>query len=116
LSLSFYALNVYIENIKHCFESFAESKNFSGLFIMRIVNSRNFDQQFHIVAELALETKQHDTKQFVSHILKTLPAINSEYGKLLQSIGKRAHPKVSLVPYGKLDTIPGKKHRWVRKG
>ncbi len=116
LSLSFYALNVYIENIKHCFESYAEAKSFSGLFTMRVANSRNFDQQFHIVAELALETKQHDTKQLVLHILKTLPTINSEYGKLLQSLGKRAHPKVSLVPYGKLDTIPGKKHRWVRKG
>lgn len=115
LSLSFYALNVYVENIKYCFETYPNIKKLSGLFIMRIESSKNYDQEFHIVVELARGVANHNDAKMVEHVVKTLPQVNSEYSKLLSSIAHRAHPKIRFVQYGTIETIPGKKHRWVKR-
>lgn len=117
LSLTFYALNVYVENIKHCLESFKGAHELSGLFIMRVGHTKNMDQQFELLVELGHKTTPvHTTpKALVKHVTQTLQTINTEYAKLYSVLGTAAAPKVVVVVYGDLDTIPGRKHRWVKR-
>lgn len=117
LSISLYALNIYVENIKLALETSDESQFLSGFFSMRVGYARDLNQQFEIIIELARGIKPSTTisRHLVSHIVMTLRRINSEYAKLHSVIGQRALPKIRLVSYGEIETIPGKKHKWVKR-
>ena len=117
LSLTFYALNIYVENIKHCLESFVLAAQFSGLFVMRVGHTENFDQRFEIVVETArgVMPQPKIASKLGEHIVHTLRTVNSEYAKLYSSIGERALPHVEIVPFGSVETVPGRKHRWVKR-
>ena len=117
LSLSLYAFNVYVENIKHCLERYPRPKELSGLFSMRVEHDESFDQQFEIAVELArgVSPTRKSAHELAEHIARTLRTVNSEYNKTYDSLGKRVHPHVTLIPYGAMDTLPGRKHRWVKR-
>jgi phenylacetate-CoA ligase len=117
LSLTFYALNIYIENIKYCLESFPLNEHFSGLYSMRVNNDERLDQQFEIIVELARGTEPNAelSKKLAEYVAAKLCQVNSEYAKLHSSLGKRADPSITFVTYGELDTMPGRKHRWVKR-
>jgi phenylacetate-CoA ligase len=117
LSLSFYALMIYVENMKYCLETYPKARQLSGLFIMRVSHNRKLDQEFEITIELArgVAPQRAMTTSLAAHVVRTLPKVNTEYAKLSSALGKRVWPKVTLVPYGTLNTMPGKKHRWVKR-
>jgi phenylacetate-CoA ligase len=118
LSISLYALNIYVENIKQALDTWHESEYLSGLFTMRVGHTRDLNQQFEIVIELArgVEPSSAMGRQIAGHTVATLRKVNTEYAKLHATVGRRALPKVRLVRYGEIETMPGRKHKWVRRG
>ena len=117
LSISLYALNIYVENIKQALETWHETHFLSGMFTMRVGNTRELDQQFEIVVELArgIEPDSVRARHIGKHIVETLKQVNSEYAKLHATVGKRALPKVKLVRHGSIETMPGRKHKWIKR-
>lgn len=118
LSISFYALNIYVENLKRAFENFVHASFLSGLFTMSIGHDDNMDQRFDITVELArgVETPDGFLEALKQNAIKILCDLNSEYSKLYAALGARAEPCIKLVHYGKIQTTPGRKHRWVQRG
>lgn len=116
-SISFYALNIYVENLKRAFENFAQSHSLSGLFTMSIGHDDNMDQRFDVSVELAHDAVPHDgfLEALKQNTVKILCAVNSEYAKLHATLGSRAEPCIQLVDYGQIQTTPGRKHRWIKK-
>ena len=117
LSISFYALLIYVENVKRALENSSFTDELSGLFRMGISHTEKLDQQFDITIELAraVESSKQMSQKLTDEIVATLRKVNSEYAKLLHSIGDRALPVVQLVPFGHIETIPGRKHKWVKR-
>ncbi len=117
LSISLYALMIYVENVKRALENSSLTDQLSGLFRMGVSHNGKLDQQFDIAVELARAAKSSAqmVQKLTDEVVSTLSKVNSEYAKLLASIGDRARPVVELVPFGKIDTIPGRKHKWIKK-
>lgn len=117
LSLSFYALMLYVENIKYALERSHHERLLSGLFTMHVDQNKNLDQELHITIELdrGVSNKREYASHIAAELTEVLPKINSEYGKLYAAIGDRAKPKVTVVTHGKIQTTPGRKHRWVKR-
>ena len=95
---SLYAVLIYPENIKKALLQESLSKFTSGRFVMSIKHKKNLDQYLELVVELRSDAKA--TKELHNLIEKGVMNIlsqdNFEYRKLLNSIGRRAHPKVIL--------------------
>lgn len=117
LSISLYALQIYVEHLKAIFEKAPFSPKLSGLFVMGVELTENLDQRFAISVELSRGKNPNALlkKEIATYVVRELGTINSEYARLCQAIGRKAVPKISLLPYGKLDTVPGRKHKWVRR-
>lgn len=117
LSISLYALNIYVENIKHALEHSLYRSHLSDLFTMQVGHTDNLDQQFQIVIELArdVEPSATLTESLTKEMVGILCKLNSEYAKLHSVVGERAVPKVTLVRHGEIETIPGRKHKWVKR-
>lgn len=117
LSVSLYALNIYIENIKYALESSQHTPHLSGLFTMHVSQKDNLDQKFEIVVELSKETtpSQALADALAKEIVSKVSLVNSEYAKLHSSISEKAHPHITLVRHGDIQTTPGRKHKWVKR-
>ena len=117
LSVSLYALQIYVENIKSTLENFKNSSKLSGLFIMSVDHTPTLDQQFNIVVELSEGIKASDDlrKEITVQVVNELQKLNTEYAKLYASMGERATPKIRLVKFGEINTRPGRKHKWVKR-
>ena len=117
LSISLYAVNIYVENVKRALERSSFADMLSGLFIMSTDHADNLDQRFSLTVELSSRTSPHAqmTDALAKEIIATVRTVNSEYAKLYSVVGDKAAPHITLVPYGAIDTIPGRKHRWVRR-
>jgi hypothetical protein len=87
------------------------------MFIMRVGHTKKLVQHFEIVVELAHKTARDTAmnERLVEHVVRTLCSVNIEYGKLYSALGARARPDIIFVRYGELETIPGRKHRWVKR-
>lgn len=118
LSVSFYALNVYVENIKYALEPLFVASRLSGLFVMRVEHMANLDQRLEITIELSRGHAPSAVlnKSIAKLVASRLCQVNTEYAKLFSAIGSRALPKIRLVRYGEIQTIPGRKHKWVKLG
>jgi phenylacetate-CoA ligase len=117
LSISLYALNIYVENIKHSLEHSSHNNLLSGLFTMQIGHTENLDQQFQLTIELARDSQPSEAliESLTKEIVASLCKLNSEYAKLYSVIGARALPRITLIRYGEMETIPGRKHKWVKR-
>ena len=118
LSISLYALNIYVENIKYALENSKFATHLSGLFTMSVEDTDNLDQQFRITVELSRATEQSQSliEALTREVVEGLCKLNTEYAKLYSVIGDRAKPAITLVRYGEIQTIPGRKHKWVKRG
>jgi len=116
-SISLYALIIYTENIKQALQTSPSASLLSGLFTMRVRQTPELDQRFEITVELAPGTAPRavHTQSLARHVVNVLCRVNAEYAKLRASIGKRALPHLHLVCHGGLDTVPGRKHKWVKR-
>lgn len=117
LSISLYALNIYVENVKQALETSPASSKFSGLFTMEIGHTQTLDQRFDITVELARgEAPSAALGQMLTdHVVHVLCKVNMEYAKLYEMLGARAIPNIKLVPYGEIETVRGRKHKWVKR-
>ncbi|MBI2042535.1 MAG: phenylacetate--CoA ligase family protein [Candidatus Nealsonbacteria bacterium] len=98
---SLYGVNIYPENIKTALEQAQFNKMVTGKFVMTARNKpNNHDQYLEINIELAeacaASKKLLDKIRRV--IIRNLQKSNLEYGRLRQSIGAKADPKIILWP------------------
>ena len=117
LSISLYALNVYIENVKYALETSHYTSQLSGFFTMHVASTEALDQRFEITIELAKDIVPSTAlaEALAQEIVAKVSLVNSEYAKLHSTIGDRAKPHVTLVPQGGIQTIPGRKHKWIKR-
>ncbi len=117
LAISFYALIIYNENLKYALEHSKYATRLSGLFTMSVSYTGKMDQQFDVTIELAKSKKPSEAlvDELSREIAENIAHVNSEYAKLHSVLGDRALPRISLVVHGLIDTVPGRKHRWVKR-
>lgn len=116
LSISLYALMIYVENIKYALENSSYAPMLSGLFTMSVEHTDNLDQQFTIKIELSGNAAPPELSGILQkEVVEKLCAVNSEYAKLLISVGDKAKPTIELLPHGHIHTMPGRKHKWVKR-
>jgi phenylacetate-CoA ligase len=116
LSISLYALMIYVENVKYALEASAYAPLLSGLFTMSVEHTPKMDQEFRITVELENDKAPRGLAlSLAKEIIGKLCAVNSEYAKLYNSLGAKVKPKVILVPRGSIQTVPGRKHKWVKR-
>jgi len=119
VSVTFYALNVYPENIKAGLEDKLVSGFLTGKFIAQTKSlNHEKDQQLIIMAELArdIHPTKGRTKLLKEVIFQHLVKLNSEYRKLHASIGERALPHIELIAFGDpIFQVKKSKHRWIQR-
>ncbi len=117
LSVSLYALKIYVENIKRALEDLLISSKLSGLFIMSVKETSKFNQRLRITIELSRgRMPSKALHKIISRLVVIkLCEVNSEYRKLYASVGARALPKIKLLKYGEINTAPGRKHKWIKR-
>ena len=100
VAVTFYALNIFPENIRAVVEDRRTSKYLSGNFITYNKTSHNQrTQKLHVEFELAKNIKpskkiQNMVKQSV---VENFTRMNMEFRKLYSVLGGRAEPLVKLV-------------------
>ncbi len=119
VATTFYALNIYPENIKAGLESKDVYKLVSGKFIAKsslFYNGR--DQKLIIEVELARNVKPSKSieNKIRNNLFDNLIKLNMEYRKLYRSIGSKAIPSLILVSFGDNRFVVKKsKHIWSKK-
>lgn len=117
-SVTLYGLNIYTENVKMSLDDAGFASQLSGLFIMEVIEKdEQLNQQLRITIELDRDIPVSETlRDAIRRAITTgLRRYNSEYAKLHASLGTTVEPHIILVPYGDLETIRGKKHKWVKR-
>lgn len=117
LSISFYALNIFVENIKYILERSTCAEKLSGLFTMSVEHTDDLDQTFIVRVELADHVSEKAfAGALADEIAEKLQTVNSEYAKLTAELGaERTKPEVVLLTTEEFQTIPGRKHKWVKR-
>lgn len=120
VATSFYAVNIYPENIKQGLETVELKKMITGKFIAQTkLDENQFDQELIISVELEcdIEPTEKLNQTIVTSIFKSLKELNAEYRKLNNSIGeKAARPTVKLIPFGDPSfQVKKSKHKWINK-
>jgi len=103
VAVTFYALNIYPENIKSGLDDRKIKKFISGQFFAFNRNANhNKKQELCVNVELAqgINPKEKIRKELQVSIVDTLVKQNIEYRKLHSIFGKRAWPRINLVPFG----------------
>jgi len=119
VALTFYAVNIYPQNIKNGLESAALSKFVTGKFLTeRQTRKRGTEQVFHLTVELRSRVKpSHKVAEKVQKtVFANLVNLNSEYRRLHNAIGVKAYPEITLLPHGHSSfLIRGSKIKWIKK-
>jgi len=105
VAVTFYAINVYPENLQTSLEDRKISKYLTGNYLAYNQNSKNQkNQKLHLKLELAEKTKANPRmlNLIVDTISSKLSELSIEYRKLYSAIGTKAQPQVKLEPYGRL--------------
>lgn len=119
VSVTFYALNIYPENIKAGLEDRLISGFITGKFIAQTKSVHQArDQQ--LIINIELDRNKHlsrgKIKLVKEVIFQHLIKLNSEYRKLHASIGDKAFPFIELLPFGDaMFQVKKSKHRWVTR-
>lgn len=118
VAATFYALNIYPENIKYGLETDLLRSIVTGKFVVEAkFDDSTQEQELNINVELqpgVISDKKLENKIRKS-ILDSLIKYNSEYGKLYQEVGKKVEPVIFLLEQGSPDFKMGIKHRWFKK-
>lgn len=102
LSISFYGLMLYPENIKSALEDKEIIKQVTGKFMMQKIENKKQESGWEIFIELSRDVKPKNdlNKKIGNIILKNLLDNNLEYKQLYSSIKEKAIPSVHLIPHG----------------
>lgn len=124
IAVTFYALNIYPDNIKAGLENKKIAKLVSGKFFA--FNKTLYqDKRQKLYIEVELAPRVSPTKKILAliqnSIIENLTKLNLEYRKLYSILGQAASPVLRLIPFGKKDfqqqrvrgvlTVIGKKPR-----
>lgn len=116
LTISFYGLKIYPENIKAGLENKSIKDFVSGKFVIQQKNQSNQDQYWEIDLELNKDIREtHEIREKVTKsIMKSLKEKNAEYNALLNAMGKKAHPTIKFFAKGDKKHFNDKslKQRW----
>ncbi len=117
-TVSLYGLLIYPEHIKYGLESKKLQKYLTGKFTMSIEFSESQDPYLLIRVEMAEGVKASSTlvRTIEKEIINGLEEVNSEYNRLLDSVGKRACPVIELYEHGNVEYFrKGAKQKWTLK-
>lgn len=117
LATTFYALDIYPENIKYGLEGDRLSKHVTGKFVVKtLYDDASQEQTLHLYIELKnnVETHQKIEKMVLESVIKSLKTHNSEYNRLYQELEHKANPKVHLLPYESPEFTIKIKQRWTQ--
>ncbi|MEK7566898.1 MAG: hypothetical protein AAB527_02075 [Patescibacteria group bacterium] len=119
VATTFYALNIYPENIKAGLENKNVYRFVSGKFIAhsRLFNNGR-DQKLFIEVELARKVKLslNLAAKIRQSVFDSLTRLNMEYRKLHRSIGAKALPNIILIKFGDPRfAVKKAKHRWNKR-
>jgi phenylacetate-CoA ligase len=115
VATTFYALNIYPENIKHGLELPQFAPLITGKFVIKTDYTANQEQ----LLTLQIELKQGvASNSELSHAIQdsvtlSLRKLNGEYNRLYQEIKDRAVPTIELIDYGSPQFQVNVKHRWI---
>lgn len=119
VSVTFYALNMFPENFKYGLEDTRISEYVTGKFI---VSSKTTSDQKTQELHLSIELSPNNNKKTVpvsvieKIVVERLRSSNTEYRKLHDTLGKKAIPKIKLLPYSDpVFTLKKIKHSWIKK-
>jgi phenylacetate-CoA ligase len=117
VATTFYALDIYPENIKYGLEKHDLQDKVTGKFILRSEYDRRQNQTLHLYVELrkkvgSSEALAHEVQEAV---MWSLRRYNSEYNKLYTEMGAQARPRVKLVANGSPEFEIKIKHRWTKR-
>jgi phenylacetate-CoA ligase len=118
VSVTFYGLNIYPENIKAGLESNEIFHLITGKYIITTEPTNNHrEQKLKIAIELKpdISISEEINKKVTNEIVKNFIELNTEYRKLFNSISEKAIPEITLVKNGSEQFIIKKaKHKWVQ--
>lgn len=115
LSITFYGLLIFPENIKAGLISAKLRDLVSGKFVMQTKYDSKMEQYFEIDVELGRSAADTaEAAKIIKHqLIETLGEVNAEYRKLRKSLGKQADPIVKLYKFGNDKfKIKAPKHKW----
>ena len=118
VAATFYALNIYPENVKYGLEVKALEKTVTGKFVIKTeFDPVAQDQSLNIYVELknGVSPSARLEKQVFKYIFKSLQDNNSEYSKFHQDLNSGSEPIIHLVRFGATVFNVGAKHNWVAK-
>lgn len=118
LTISFYGLLIFPENVKTALISKQLQNLVSGKFVMQTKYDKKMEQRFEIDIELSRGIKNEAEVQRLikHHLLEALTEVNAEYRKLHKSLGRQADPVVKLHEFGnEMFKIKAPKHRWTQQ-
>lgn len=117
VSTTFYALDIFPENVKYTLEKGKYSKMLNGKFFMTTEFDEDQNQTLHLY--LQANEKKSDKLEFgieelTKDLVKGLKKLNGEYNRLYQELGKRAEPKVHILAHNDESFSFKIKNKWVR--
>ncbi len=119
VSVTFYALNIYPENLKAGLEDDKIMGLVTGKYVVTVEQTKDLrEQKLKVAVELkpGVKVSQELVQLVATALFEHLIELNTEYRKLFNSIHEKALPEVSLVEHGHEQFIVKKsKHKWIKK-
>lgn len=117
LTISFYGLMIYPQNIKSALEHKKFVEKLTGRFLMQKRELKEMQQEWEIYVELkkGIKDSKNLRKKLKQHIINTLLLQNLEYQRLHSVISDKAEPKIICVKNGDEKYFNKKsiKQRWI---
>lgn len=112
---TFYALNIYPDNIKAGLENPDIEHEISGKFVLAVEQSDGGDQQLRLTVELRPGANDcHRLRERVTQaVMQALRQTNAEYRHLERTQPSRCVPDIVLLPHGDPAFEIAVKHRWI---
>ena len=100
-TLTLYAVNIYLDNIKSALENLGISNTNTHRFKMKVILDKAQKQKLVLDIQLANNVMSNNDleKKYINIIIKTLREKNSEYNRLFEEKKEEVSPKVNLLPY-----------------
>ncbi|MEU1994981.1 phenylacetate--CoA ligase family protein [Nocardia gamkensis] len=111
---SFYALEIYPENIRAALEDPDVGPTVTGKFVLVTDTDARFEQTLRLRVELrdGVCPTGGFTALLERKVVDALLRTNSEYRRLHRALGSAAEPRISLHRHGSAGFETGVKHRW----
>ena len=103
-----YGANIYTEHVQKVTDHPKLQRVLSGRFLLDIHYDAKQNQQLFLRVEARSEKKVSTirSKQIVEIFVSEVSRVNSEYRFVVQTMGKKVHPKVQIYPHGHKKYFP----------